>query len=103
MRTTPDAVTRVRHPVFARVYERVAAAAEKAGASAHRDALLADLSGRVVELGAGTGLNFGPYPTTGSQGAAVEPERHLPAKAAQTAAHPAGRIPLTARTPHHTP
>ena len=50
---------RVRHPVFARMYQRIAAAAEEAGAAEHRARMLAGLSGRVVEVGAGNGLNFG--------------------------------------------
>lgn len=48
----------VRHPVFARLYARVGAAAEAKGAADHRNELLAGLSGRVVEVGAGNGLNF---------------------------------------------
>ncbi len=92
--TKPAATESVRHPVFARVYERVAAAAERAGASEHRDALLADLEGRVVELGAGTGLNFGHYPTTVTEVVAVEPERYLRAKATAAAARSPVRITI---------
>jgi ubiquinone/menaquinone biosynthesis C-methylase UbiE len=99
----PDRATSVRHPVFARVYERVAAAAEKAGASAHRDALLAGLSGRVVELGAGTGLNFGHYPNTVDEVVAVEPERYLHAKAAQAAADATVRVTLVDGTANAIP
>jgi SAM-dependent methyltransferase len=47
-----------------------------------------------VELGAGTGLNFGHYPTTVSEVVAVEPERYLHAKAAQAATNAAVRITL---------
>jgi ubiquinone/menaquinone biosynthesis C-methylase UbiE len=70
-------VTRVRHPIFARVYARIADAAEKAGAAEHRDEVLADLEGRVVEVGAGTGLNFSHYPSSVEEVVAVEPEPHL--------------------------
>ena len=49
----------VHHPVFARMYRRIADAAEQKGAGEHRDELLAGLSGRVIEVGAGTGLNSG--------------------------------------------
>jgi ubiquinone/menaquinone biosynthesis C-methylase UbiE len=65
------------HPVFARVYERLAATAERRGSDEHRRKLLAGLSGRVVEVGAGSGANFAHYPTTVSQVVAVEPERYL--------------------------
>jgi ubiquinone/menaquinone biosynthesis C-methylase UbiE len=67
----------VHHPLFARMYRRVADAAEGKGASEHRDELLVGLSGRVVEVGAGTGLNFAHYPKTVSEVVAVEPEPYL--------------------------
>jgi ubiquinone/menaquinone biosynthesis C-methylase UbiE len=66
-----------RHPVFARVYPRISHAAERRGAAEHRRALLAGMEGRVIEVGAGHGLNF-PYYTSGvTQVLAVEPEPHL--------------------------
>jgi ubiquinone/menaquinone biosynthesis C-methylase UbiE len=65
------------HPVFSRVYPRIARAAEKGGAAEHRRVLLAGLEGRVIEVGAGHGLNFAYYPTDVSEVLAVEPEPHL--------------------------
>ena len=38
---------------------------------------LAGLSGRVLEVGAGTGTNFELYPDTVTEVVAVEPERRL--------------------------
>jgi SAM-dependent methyltransferase len=76
---------RVRHPVFARVYERLGAAAEEAGAAEHRSRLLDGLTGRVVEVGAGTGLNFAHYPTAVAEVVAVEPEPYLRKAAAEAA------------------
>ena len=38
---------------------------------------LAGLSGRVLEVGAGTGTNFAFYPATVTEVVAVEPERRL--------------------------
>lgn len=67
----------VRHPFFARVYVRAAADAEKRGQREHRAELLRGLTGRVVEVGAGHGLNFGHYPTGLSEVVAVEPEAYL--------------------------
>jgi ubiquinone/menaquinone biosynthesis C-methylase UbiE len=52
--------------VFACLYDRMCAGAEAAGLRAHREALLADARGRVLEIGAGTGANLEFY------GAAVE-------------------------------
>jgi ubiquinone/menaquinone biosynthesis C-methylase UbiE len=46
--------------VFAAMYDRQLAGVEKAGLAAHRGALLAGVSGRVLEVGAGTGANL-PY------------------------------------------
>ncbi|WP_069867339.1 class I SAM-dependent methyltransferase [Streptomyces malaysiensis] len=75
-RTAPrDAV---HHPLFARCYARMGPLAdERAGVGELRGELLAGLSGRVIEIGAGSGLNFPHYPETVSEVVAIEPERHL--------------------------
>jgi ubiquinone/menaquinone biosynthesis C-methylase UbiE len=67
----------LRHPVFSRVYARMSRRMEAEGMSGLRAELLAGLSGRVVELGAGNGLNFAHYPRTVSEVVAVEPEPYL--------------------------
>jgi len=85
--------TRVHHPIFARMYRRIAAEAEGKGASEHRDELLAGVAGRVIEVGAGTGLNFAHYPTEVSEVVAVEPEPYL--RAAAEAAAAAAATPVT--------
>ncbi|MFF4585726.1 class I SAM-dependent methyltransferase [Streptomyces sp. NPDC001388] len=65
-------------PVFARFYSKVAGPAlVKAGVTEHRKRLLAGLSGEVVEIGAGNGLNFPHYPGEVTRLLAVEPEPHL--------------------------
>ncbi|MFC4466726.1 class I SAM-dependent methyltransferase [Streptomyces xiangluensis] len=66
----------VHHPVFARFYAKISVASEPA-IGPHRDELLAGLSGRVIEIGAGNGLNFAHYPSTVSEVVAIEPERSL--------------------------
>jgi ubiquinone/menaquinone biosynthesis C-methylase UbiE len=76
----------VRHPLFARMYQRMSAAAERAGAAEHRARTLSGLSGRVVEVGAGNGLNFAHYPTAVTEVVAVEPERYLRSRAEAAAA-----------------
>jgi ubiquinone/menaquinone biosynthesis C-methylase UbiE len=65
-----------RHPVFARVYTWLSQHAE-AQVGPYRDDLLAGLSGRVIEVGAGNGLNFAHYPSGVEHVLAVEPEPHL--------------------------
>ncbi|MCM2391664.1 class I SAM-dependent methyltransferase [Streptomyces albipurpureus] len=79
----PDAV---HHPIFARFYARFSLAAEEqAGIAARRKELLAGLSGRVIEIGAGNGLNFAHYPAAVSEVVAIEPERSLRALALEAA------------------
>ncbi len=76
---------RVRHPLFARLYDRLSRRAEGQGIAEHRRELLTGLTGRVVEVGAGNGLNFAHYPTIVSEVLAVEPEPYLRARAAEAA------------------
>ena len=76
----------VHHPLFARLYARLAIAADRAGAAEHRHELLEDLSGRVVEVGAGTGANFAHYPDTVTEVLAVEPEPYMREQATEAAA-----------------
>src|SRR5436305_242137 len=76
----------VKHPLFARVYTRVAPGLDKKGGAEHRDELLAGLTGRVIEVGAGIGSNFEHYPDTVEEVVAVEPEPYLRDKAAESAA-----------------
>lgn len=81
--------TTVHHPIFARMYERMAASFEAKGVAEHRDELLAGVAGQIIEVGAGTGLNFNHYPNTVSKVIAVEPESRLRASArAATATAP---------------
>lgn len=66
----------VRHPLFARVYAHMTEH-ESAEQVQQRRETLAGLSGRVIEVGAGNGRNFGFYPTAVDAVVAVEPEPHL--------------------------
>ena len=76
----------VRNPIFARVYDRVSGRAEDAGQREHRRELLDGLSGRVVEVGAGNGLNFAHYPPAVEEVLAIEPEPFLRERARAAAA-----------------
>ena len=71
----------VRNPIFARLYTWLSRGAERAGAAEHRDENLAGLRGRVIEIGAGNGLNFTHYPPEVEEVVAVEPEPYLRARA----------------------
>src|SRR5437870_2924211 len=74
-----------QHPRFARLYERISAEAERRGTAEHRDRALAGLSGRVIELGAGNGLNFAHYPAAVEEVVAIEPDNSLRALAEKAA------------------
>ena len=74
-----------RHPVFARLYGTLSKSGEKAGIADHRREALAGLRGRVIEVGAGNGLNFAHYPPEVTEVVAVEPEPYLRSKAAVAA------------------
>jgi len=90
--------------LFARLYDRASAANEAAGLADRRRALLTHARGRVLELGAGTGLNLAHYPPGIEQLVLTEPEepmlRLLRARAAghrppaTVVAAPAERLPF---------
>jgi ubiquinone/menaquinone biosynthesis C-methylase UbiE len=84
------AVERVHHPIFARLYLRMTKKRKAKGEDDHRRHLLAGVSGRVVEVGAGNGLNFPFYPKAVDEVVAVEPERTLRAAAVEAA----GEVPV---------
>ncbi|MFF1445717.1 class I SAM-dependent methyltransferase [Streptomyces sp. NPDC058295] len=90
----------VHHPLFARFYARLGTAAETRGGLAPlRDQLLTGLSGRIIEIGAGNGLNFAHYPAAVSEIVAIEPERHLRTlalEAARRAEVPVDVVPAVA-------
>ncbi|WP_099055165.1 class I SAM-dependent methyltransferase [Streptomyces vietnamensis] len=98
--THPGSPPRVHHPLFARFYARFSASADtRGGLGALRTELLAGLSGRVVEIGAGNGLNFAHYPAGVTEVVAVEPESHLrrlAEEAARRAPVPVTVLPGTA-------
>jgi ubiquinone/menaquinone biosynthesis C-methylase UbiE len=70
-------LSQFQHPRFARMYEKISAESELRGTAGHRDRALAGLTGRVIEIGAGNGLNFGHYPDTVTEVVAVEPDDTL--------------------------
>lgn len=82
----------VDNPFFARLWSSMSTRETETIRRLRRENL-ADLSGRVLEVGAGTGTNFALYPPTVTEVVAVEPERRL-----ATLAHQAARsasVPVT--------
>jgi ubiquinone/menaquinone biosynthesis C-methylase UbiE len=82
----------VKNPLFARYFDRYGARNEERGNRELRRELLAGLSGRVVEVGAGNGLNFPHYPSSVQEVMAVEPEPYLRSRALDAAA--AAPVPI---------
>jgi ubiquinone/menaquinone biosynthesis C-methylase UbiE len=65
------------HPIFARFYDRLTAGTERAGLAEMRRELLATASGRVLELGAGTGHNLEHYTSAVTELVMTEPDPHM--------------------------
>ena len=64
----------LRSRFFALTYDRSLARIEKAGLRALREGLLADVAGRVLEIGGGTGANLPHYGSTVDSLVLTEPE-----------------------------
>ncbi|WP_436499644.1 class I SAM-dependent methyltransferase [Actinokineospora sp. HUAS TT18] len=71
--------------LFARIYPQLSQAMERGGMGEHRARLLHGLTGSVLDVGAGNGLNFAHYPPTVASVLAVEPDPRL-RRIAETAA-----------------
>jgi ubiquinone/menaquinone biosynthesis C-methylase UbiE len=84
--------TELQHPRIARQYLKIAAESDWRGGSAHRDRLLAGLTGRVLEVGAGQGRNFRHYPDTVTEAIGLEPDDTLRAVAEQAAGSSGVRV-----------
>jgi ubiquinone/menaquinone biosynthesis C-methylase UbiE len=85
----------IPHPRFARWYMKGAEGSEQRGAAEHRRRMLEGLTGRVVEVGSGHGLNFPHYPATVTEVIAIEPEPTLRAAAEKAAT--AAPVPVSVR------
>jgi ubiquinone/menaquinone biosynthesis C-methylase UbiE len=75
----------ISHPIVGRIWNRLSHTLEQKGAAEHRRELLAGLSGRVIEVGAGNGINFAHYPSSVSEVVAIEPEPFLRRRAEEAA------------------
>lgn len=85
--------TDCRRPFFSRFWLVVSPAMDRGGMRDFRRQLLAELSGSVLEIGAGNGLNFPWYPDSVKRVHAVEPEPRLRERATSAAA--GAPIPVT--------
>ena len=91
-----------RHPLFARYYARASRLMEKS-VGPYRQKLVDGASGRVIEIGAGNGLNFSYYPATVTEVIAVEPESHLRSIAEANAARTAVPVKVVDATADDLP
>jgi SAM-dependent methyltransferase len=91
----PQDRSELSHPLFARFFDRFSRSLERE-LGPLREELLAGLSGRVLELGAGNGLSFQHYPSTVDEVVAIEPEPYMRAKAQRAAAR--ASVPVLVRT-----
>lgn len=87
-----------QHPRFARNYLRFSQLAERRGGAEFRRRLVAGLTGRVIEVGAGNGLNFAHYPTAITALTAVEPDDTLRTHAERAAEE--APVPVTVVAGH---
>jgi len=74
------------------LYERLIARADAAGLAERRAALVAGLSGHVVEIGCGTGAMFALYAPPITKVSAIEPEPAFADRAREAARHT--RVPV---------
>lgn len=82
----------VRHPIFARLYTKFSRSMEPE-IGPYRAQLVAGLTGRVLEVGAGNGMNFAHYGDGIEELVALEPESYLRTQASRAAA--AAKPPVT--------
>lgn len=80
-------------PIFAALYDRMIEGSEKAGLGERRHELLASAGGRVLEIGAGTGMNLVHYTDAVTELVLTEPEEPM-AKRLERRAAASGR-PVT--------
>jgi ubiquinone/menaquinone biosynthesis C-methylase UbiE len=71
MRSMPE------HPTFARFYDRLTGRMERGGLAQMRQRLLRSASGRVLELGAGTGANLAQYTDAVTELVLAEPDPNM--------------------------
>jgi ubiquinone/menaquinone biosynthesis C-methylase UbiE len=83
-------MTEPSHPIFAQLYDPVMKLAERTVLAEHRRYLVDDLSGAVLDLGAGTGAMFPYFREAVADGGnitlfAIEPDPHMRRKALERA------------------
>lgn len=96
----PENPDTVDNPFFARLWTRMSTREPESIRVLRRENLVG-LTGRVLEVGAGTGTNFEFYPATVTEVVAVEPERRLAEIAERAAARAPVAVTVTTDTIEH--
>jgi ubiquinone/menaquinone biosynthesis C-methylase UbiE len=94
---------KVSNPIFVRIYQRVMPQGLAQGQAQHLDELVAGLSGRVLEIGVGSGPTFTRYPSEVSEVVGVEPEPRMRALAEREVARASTPIRLVDAVADHLP
>ncbi len=102
LRHAPATLRLKRRLSQAELYDTLMDRADAAGLGAQRDALVTDLRGEVLEIGAGTGRMFPRY-TGDARVTAIEPDSRFAARAAEPAARARAAITLTEGTAEKLP
>ena len=90
-------------PLFSRFYAKISPGMEAEGMADLRRELLAPMTGEVVEVGAGNGLNFAHYPPAVTRVIAVEPEPRLRRLATEAARHATVSVAVASGTAERLP
>jgi ubiquinone/menaquinone biosynthesis C-methylase UbiE len=88
--------------LYAAVYDQVTERLDRKGAAEHRERLVADADGDVLEVGAGTGRNL-PHYRRATRVVAVEPDPEMRARAAKTATRAKVTVELIDGDARHLP
>jgi ubiquinone/menaquinone biosynthesis C-methylase UbiE len=91
------------HPIFAAFFDRMSRTVERKGMGDLRRNLLANATGRVVEIGAGTGLNFSHYPPVVTEVVATEPDPSMLRRAREAATRAPVPVRLERAGAEHLP
>lgn len=83
----------VWRPCFAGVYDAAFAMAERSGLAAIREEIAGQATGRVIELGAGTGLNLDHYAGV-TELLLTEPDPHMAARLRKRVAGQSGEVTI---------
>ena len=90
------------HPIFAALYDLIQRPAEKKFLRSHRAYLTGNAAGRVLDIGAGTGINFAYYPAE-AEVIGIEPDPYMLRRAQARADRLGRQVKLLAESAEQLP